>query len=210
MRRILASLTLIALAGGAVLYGAASFVDTETSVDNTITTVSLDLQLGDGNEGFGEDPLGDSVLESWVRLQVKPGDDLACASILARNVGSLDGAHMAITVSNEIDDPPGPESDTADGTTTGLLMAAYVELTSLSWDGAGNLLPVVNPNLDGVPGRSLADIELQGGFSGLPGLLGTPPDGPQALNLCFLFRSDAGNDFQGKTLLTDVIFTLTQ
>lgn len=208
MRRILASLMIIGLVTGALAFATASFVDTETSEDNTISTGSLDLQLSDGDEGFGVGD--DGVSESWVRLDVKPGDDLACASILARNVGSIAGGSMDITVFNDIDDPPGPESDTGDGTTTGLEMAAYVELTSLTWDAAPNLLPWVNPDLDGVPGPSLADVELQGGFSGLPGLLGTPPDGAQGLNLCFLFRSDAGNDFQGKTLLTDVIFTLQQ
>ncbi len=204
MRRILASLMIIGLVTGALAFATASFVDTETSEDNTVSTGSLDLQLMDNNEAFG-----DGVSESWVRLDVEPGDDLACENnIVATNVGSIAGGSMDITVYNDIIDPPGPESDTGDGTTTGLEMAAYVELSSLVYDGV-ELLPLIgDPLSDGVPGPSLADIENQGGFSGLPGL--PPSPGGQSFGICFEFRSDAGNDFQGKTLLTDVIFTLQQ
>ena len=205
MRRLLASLMVIGLVAGAVAFGAASFLDTETSEDNTVSTGSLDLQISDGNEDFG-----DGVSETWVRLNVKPGDDLACASISAKNVGSIAGGSMDITVSNDIIDPPGPESDTGDQTTTGLEMAAYVELTWLVYDGVPLLPLILDPNSDVVPGPSLADVENQGGFNGLPGLLQTPPDGAEALNICMEFRNDAGNEFQGKTLLTDVIFTLQQ
>ncbi len=205
MRRLVASLALLGLVGGTLAYGFASFVDTETSDGNVVSTMAgPDLQLSDGDEDFGN-----GVSASWVRLNVKPGDDLQCATISAKNVSPTTGSAMDITVVNTIDDPPGPESDTEDGTTTGLEMAAYVELSSLMWNSQ-NLLPLVDGTLDGVPGKSLADVELQGGFTGLSGLLGTPPDGAKALALCFSFRSDAGNDFQGKTLYTDVVFTLRQ
>ncbi|HWQ27402.1 MAG TPA: hypothetical protein VNN12_00070, partial [Dehalococcoidia bacterium] len=207
MRSLLMSLALLGLVGGVVAYGFASFVDTETSENNVVSTgVGPDLQLSDSDEAFELGP-GDGVTGSWVRLNVKPGDDLQCATISARNVSPTTGSAMDIQFVNTIDDPPGPESDTGDGTTTGLAMAAYVELSSLMWDSQ-NLLPLVNGGLDSVPGKSLADLQMQGGFTGLSGLLGTPPDGAKALALCFQFRSDAGNQFQGKTLYTDVVFTL--
>jgi hypothetical protein len=88
-------------------------------------------------------------------------------------------------------------------------MAAYVEITTLIYDSS-NILPQVDASQDGVGGRSLADLELQGGIQGLAGLREDPPDGTNALAICLLFREDAGNDFQGKTLLTDVIFTLRE
>lgn len=205
MRRLVASLALLGLVGGTLAYSFASFVDTETSTGNVVSTMAgPDLQLSDDNEDFAN-----GVSASWVRLNVKPGDDLQCATISAKNVSPTTGSAMDITVVNTIDDPPGPESDTGDGTTTGLEMAAYVELSSLMW-GSENLLPLVDGSLDGVPGKSLADVQLQTGFTGLFGLLGTPPDGAKALALCFSFRSDAGNQFQGKTLYTDVVFTLRQ
>ncbi len=210
MRRVFTSFITVGLAAGAVIYGMASFMDMETSAGNSITTrAGPDLQLSDIDEDYGFDPLGDSVLESWVRLNVEPGDDLACASISAKNAGPATGNTMAIQFANDILDPPGPESDTADGTVSGLQMAAYVELSSLTWDGAPSLLSSVDPTSDGVPGKSLADVELHGVFSGLPGLL-SPPGGAQALNLCFEFRSDVGNDFRGKTRLTDVEFVLSE
>lgn len=209
MRRLLASLMVLGLTGGVVAYGFASFVDTETSADNVVSTMAgPDLQLSDDDEAFDLGP-DDGVTGSWVRLNVAPGDDLQCATISARNVSPTTGSATDIQMVNTIVDPPGPESDTGDGTTAGLEMAAYVELSSLTW-GSQNLFPLVNGALDGVPGKSLADVQLQGGFTGLGGLLGNPPDGAKALSLCFQFRSDAGNQFQGKTLYTDVIFTLRQ
>lgn len=209
MRSLLMSLVALGLVAGVTAYGFASFVDTETSENNVVSTgAGPDLQLSDDDEAFELGP-DDGVSASWVRLNVKPGDDLQCATISARNVSPTAGSAMDISMKNTIVDPPGPESDTGDGTTTGRDMAAYVELTSLIWNGQ-NLLPLVDGARDGVPGRSLADIEIQGGFTGLSGLLGNPPDGAKALALCFKFRSDAGNQFQGKTLYTDVIFTLRQ
>ncbi|HXF51207.1 MAG TPA: hypothetical protein VNM43_05965 [Dehalococcoidia bacterium] len=209
MRSLLTSLAVLGLVAGVTAYGFASFVDSETSENNVVSTgAGPDLQLSDDDEAFELGP-DDGVTGSWVRLNVKPGDDLQCATISARNVSSTTGSAMDIQFVNTIDDPPGPESDTGDGTTTGLQMAAYVELSSLLWHSQ-NLLSLVDGALDGVPGKSLADVELGGGFTGLSGLLGTPPDGAKALALCFSFRSDAGNQFQGKTLYTDVIFTLRQ
>lgn len=205
MRRVLVSLITVALAAGAVIYGVASFQDTETSAGNSITTGSLDLQLGDGNELPGAPPLGDSVLETWKHLNVAPGDYLNCSTITAQNLGSIDGSEMAINLSHEISDPSGPESDTADGAVTGDNMAKYVLFTIAGWDGV-NLMPLI-ADVDGVPGKSFEDITAAGGLPGLPGILA---GGSQSLFICYEFSSAAGNDFQGKTLLTDVQFVLTQ
>jgi len=206
MRSLLLSLAVLGLTGAALVYGLASFVDSETSAGNVVSTAAgPNLKLSDSDEDFA-----DGVTGSWVRLNVKPGDDLQCATISAKNVSPTAGSSMDITMKNTIYDPLGPESDTGDQTTLPVDMAKYVELYSLAWNGQ-NLLPLVDRAADGKPdSKSLADVELQGGFTGLSGLLGTPPDGTKALALCFKFRSDAGNDLQDKTLYTKVVFTLRQ
>jgi predicted ribosomally synthesized peptide with SipW-like signal peptide len=208
MRAIWLSVSVLVMSAALAVFiiGAtlAPLSDSETSTGNTVAAGTLDLKLSDKDEDFG-----DGVSESWKRLNVSPGDDLQCATITLKNVGSLPGASTELYASNSIIDPPGPESDTGDGTTTGLEMAAYVEITSLIYD-SGNILPQVDPTRDGVEGRSLADLELQGGIQGLAGLIQSPPNGTNALAICLLFRADAGNDFQGKTLLTDLIFTLRE
>lgn len=206
MRAICLSLLLMGAAVAVLIGGAtlAPMSDSETSRGNTVAAGTLDLKISDDDEDFG-----DGVSESWMRLDVRPGDDLQCATMALKNVGSLPGATVDLEVSNDIDDPPGPESDTGDGTTTGLEMAAYVEITALIYDSS-NILPQVDAGQDGVDGPSLADLELQGGIQGLAGLHETPPNGTNSLAICLLFRADAGNDFQGKALLTDVIFTLRE
>jgi len=114
MKQVMLALTVILVV--AVLAGVgtyASFSDIETSTGNYLETGSLDLQLGDDApivvrsdntieyppaiaEGFGEDPLGDSVTETWLLPGADVGDSVD-SCVYVRNVGSLSGGdHLDI------------------------------------------------------------------------------------------------------------------
>lgn len=109
---IIALVTIVSVASLATVGTFAHFSDTEESKDNYLETGSLDLQLGDdapivmrsdGNtehpsaiaEGFGEDPLGDSVTETWLLPGADVGDTVD-SCVYVRNLGSLAGDHLDI------------------------------------------------------------------------------------------------------------------
>ena len=112
-RVLLALITILSVASLATVGVLAHFSDTEESRDNYLETGSLDLQLGDDApvvmrwnsttpeypggtaEGFGEDPLGDSVTETWLLPGADVGDTVD-SCIYVRNVGSLSGDHLDI------------------------------------------------------------------------------------------------------------------
>lgn len=108
---LLALITIIAVASLATLGTFAHFSDTETSPDNVLETGSLDLQLADWDEGFTDDPLYDSVTQTWYYLGsyppgMSPGDSLEAAVYLT-NVGSLTGDRLdiyCVIVNTELDD----------------------------------------------------------------------------------------------------------
>jgi len=122
---IIALVTIVSVASLATVGVVAHFSDTEESRDNYLETGSIDLQLGDEApvvkrssgaienpsaiaEGFGEDPLGDSVTESWLLPTADVGDTVS-SRVWVRNVGSLSGDHLDIYCTiNNID----PEGDT--------------------------------------------------------------------------------------------------
>ncbi|MBA7672334.1 hypothetical protein ES703_80510 [subsurface metagenome] len=113
MKQVLLALTVILVVAALAGVGTyASFSDIETSTGNYLETGSLDLQLGDDApvvirkdttieyptaiaEGFGEDPLGDSVTETWLLPGADVGDTVD-SCIYVRNVGSLSGDHLYI------------------------------------------------------------------------------------------------------------------
>ena len=101
MRQVLLALiTIIAVASLAAVGSYAHFSDTETSADNVLETGSLDLQLGDWDEGFTDDPLYDSVTQTWYYLGsyppgMAPGDSLH-ATVYLTNVGDSAGDHLDI------------------------------------------------------------------------------------------------------------------
>ena len=112
MRQVLLALiTIIAVASLAAVGSYAHFSDTETSPDNVLETGSLDLQLGDWNEGFTDDPLYDSVTQTWYYggsypPGMSPGDSLEAAVYLT-NVGDSAGDHLdiyCVIVNTELDD----------------------------------------------------------------------------------------------------------
>jgi len=120
MKQVFLALTVIMVVASLAMVGTyASFSDIETSQDNYLETGSLDLQLGDDApvvmrsgsttpeypggtaEGYGEDPLGDSVEETWLLPQADVGDTVN-SLVWVRNVGSLPGDHLDVycTINN--------------------------------------------------------------------------------------------------------------
>ena len=113
MKQFLLALTVILVVASLAGVGTyASLSDIETSTGNYLETGSLDLQLGDDApvvirkdgtieypstiaEGLGEDPLGDSVTETWLLPGADVGD-IVDSCIYVQNVGSLSGDHLDV------------------------------------------------------------------------------------------------------------------
>ncbi len=109
---ILALIVIVVVASLAGVGTYASFSDIEVSTDNYLVTGSLDLQLGDDApvvirkdgtieypsaiaEGIGEDPLGDSVTETWLLPSADVGDTVD-SCVYVQNVGSESGEQLNI------------------------------------------------------------------------------------------------------------------
>ena len=121
MRQILLSLiTIIAVASMGAAGTYAGFVDTETSAGNFVQAGSLELQLGDyipfpndpsdgdppwtSDEDFGEDPMGDSVTETWDHILgypqgMTPGDYLK-GQMKLQNWGTVNATGLDISCVN--------------------------------------------------------------------------------------------------------------
>ncbi len=117
---IIALVTIVSVASLATAGTLAHFSDTEESKDNYLETGSIDLQLGDyetyppagpppysvEDEDYGDDPMGDSVIETWHYLPgypggMEPGAGNTLASMVKlRNVGDNEATSLVITCSN--------------------------------------------------------------------------------------------------------------
>lgn len=200
-RKMLAAFLLIGLAAtiaGAGLY--AYLVDTETSTGNMFASGTFDLKIRNGDESWK-----DGVVSTWTMSNMKPGD--TCSGIVGlKREGTISADHLEITCSNSVTDPPGPESDTEEGTTD---MDAAMEITHMRYyDDAWSidLLALLNDN-NGNGIKDLDDFEAQG-FDDL-----TPPDGATWFEMDLRFNPPSGfnpNDYQGDILTTTITFTLNQ
>ena len=116
---IIALVTIVSVASLATVGTFAHFSDTEESKDNYLETGSIDLQLGDTktfppagppysvpDEDYGDDPMGDSVIETWHYLPgypggMEPGVGHTLASMVKlQNVGDNEATSLVITCSN--------------------------------------------------------------------------------------------------------------
>jgi len=203
----------------------ASFSDIETSTGNYLETGSLDLQLGDeapvvirsnGDieypeaiaEGFGEDPLGDSVTETWLLPQADVGDTVT-SLVWVRNVGSLPGDHLDVYCTiNNID----PEGDTVIPKDEMLVInyLTYYNTSTLPlvWNsGEGYNWPYVS-DYDNDGRITLHDLEMYG-IRNLP-----VPDGAfTRLEMSVTFDVPSGvdpNQYQGDETQMSLMFALMQ
>lgn len=202
MRRMTV-LGLLVIALAASMIGAATlayFSDTETSSGNTFTAGTLDLKIKDNNE-----PWSDNVSRTWVLENLAPGDSRSCVieQIEFRNFGTVAGSSITIGCSNSVTDPPGPESDTEEGTVD---MDRMLQITTLTY---GDGFPVVDlaPMIVDFNGNGWVDLDdlENAALTGLPA-----PSGTGHLQMSVCFRPEADNDYQGDTVVMDLNVTLLQ
>ena len=195
----LASVVLVILAGA--MFGAGTmsyFSDTETSTDNTFQAGTwVDLKISDRDEGFR-----DGVTATWTASNMNPGDTIGPYSVSLENWASIAADHLEIYCSNIVDDPPGPESDTEEGTTD---MDWAMEITAMTYNGYDLLAELSDSNGNSI--KDLDDFEAQG-FDNL-----TPPPpskgGTVSFSMTIGFHPTLGdNDYQGDTLTTTITFIL--
>lgn len=212
-RLVLAALVFTLVAGLAGAGTFAYFQDAETSTANSFTAGTLDLELCDPDEGWR-----DGVSATWVLSSLAPGDtSTVMYEVGLRNAGSVNGNHVRITFSHDIDETlnpveadTNPNSDPAD-------LARYVEIRHMDYNGhcfVGSLTTpghtIVDANGNGW--IDLDDVTLPDNAPALDNLTAPMLNGANAKNfhIALGFRPEAGNDIQGDTLITTVKFTLNQ
>jgi predicted ribosomally synthesized peptide with SipW-like signal peptide len=196
---------LIAIVG--MLAGAgiwAYFSDTETSTGNVFTAGTLDLKVGDWNEDYG-----DGVTATWTLSNMKPGDTIGPYSVFLRNFGSIEADHIEIKCTNTVTDPPGPESDTEEGTTD---MDKAMEITILAYNGNNLLNTLTDLNGNGI--IDLDDFENSNEGQGFDNITPVPAANQgttRTFTMALKFHPTlADNDYQGDILTTTITFTLNQ
>lgn len=228
MKEIVSALIVIlAVASLATVGTLAHFSDTELIPDNYLETGSLDLQLGDetpevmrsdgtteyplddGAEGHGEDPLGDSVTETWLLPNADVGDSVN-SCVYVRNVGSLSGDNLSIYCSIENIDLYGGTSNKDEMLVINTLIYYNTASISIVWtDGGGqHCNPSYMANMDSDPRITLHDLKLHG-IPGLP----VPNSTFTRLEMSITFDVPDGIDldqYQGDETRMTLTFNLVQ
>lgn len=106
MKQVLLALTVIIVVASLATVGTyASFSDIETSQGNYFGTGSLNLQLKDGNEDYGQDPLGESVTMTWdyelpYPTGMQPGNSLV-GTVWIRNIATANASRLDVSCFTE-------------------------------------------------------------------------------------------------------------
>ena len=208
VKKTLFSLMAILLAVGLVGGGAfAYFSDVETSTGNTFTAGTLDMQIKDV-----DDPWGDGVTATWVSPDWKPGEEVN-ATLQVKNVGSVDAYFFYVNATN-LSEGEGltPESET--GAVCDIASQIYVTWFELKVNGwtVGNWAPWIanwGPFQADGAGEPLTLRELVDDIYG-PMLVGS---GVLAANegneiqviMTLQFNPNASNDYQGDQCSFDLV-----
>ena len=213
-KKILASLVIIGILGFALGLGTyAYFFDTADSTGNTFTAGTLDLQVRDSDEGWG-----DSVSGTWCTPSNWAPGEYFEAWIEMRNIGSIGVTHIRVRGTNL--------EESVDGFADHIFLKTviYSEYWNYSSNTPGttrNEYNITNAIIQyyGMDTNNDGKISLKefitwcNTYSMLffegPWESGEPylnPGGakPQVLRLGFLFDPEAGNDFQGATASFDL------
>ncbi len=183
----------------------AYFSDIETSEGNTFTAGTLDLKIKDQDpQGSPDWYYGDGVTATWTMSNMKPGDTVN-GWVRLRNDGSIKADKLDIDISNTVVDPPGPESDTKEGTDD---LDKHMFISHLNYTYyTGTVKADLNDlsDVDGDANISLDEFESQG-LHNLP----APPDQDRyyTLYMTLQFDPSAGSDYQGDILNMTMTFTL--
>jgi len=201
MRRLSAWLIYALLAcwlGSEALGGTIAPFTDDASASSEISAGTIDLRVSDANEDF-TDAL---VSHTWELKNALPGDPPVCGDVTLKNFGNRDASSVSISITNS--------------GTGGVAMASEIIATTMTYGAGNDLLPLIDGGLDGHAGKSMRDLELLNGGSGITGqagLFAAPPfgpDGTRAFVMCLQLHPDAPNSLQGQTWLGTVTFTLHQ
>lgn len=212
MRKLLLSMLTTLLVTGLLAGGAlAFFQDTETSSGNAFIAGTLDLTLGDDNEGPG----ADGVTATWTMSNMAPGVTVVGPKcVYLQNGGTIAADHIEISFSHSIDDSPNVESDT-NWSSVPAEMAEWIEILSMSYNGT-NFVTAPYNDANGNGFFDLEDVTMSP-YTDVGGPLDdlVPPPNPNNVgqrSFCMELKFNAGatNDIQGDILTTVVTFTLNQ
>ena len=210
MKKILVSLSIIGVVaviavGSTVAY----FRDVETSTGNTFSAGTLDLQIRDQNN-----PWGNGVTGTWSATDMKPGDEYSfdVPFVWLRNVGSINADHLEITCDYSIDENDCLEPETnCENIPDDMAKEMIITRCEYYQDGVWsvNCLTNLNPkwrieDQDGDNKITFYDLK----NDKLDDL--TPPNPWTTFEMSVKFSELAGNDFQGDTFDLTMIFTLNQ
>lgn len=209
LRIVLASAVLLAAAG---LGTWASYSDTASSVGNQFVAGSLDLLIKNNDSSWMQTI--PEIKPTWVMKNMAPGDLMdydysQTRQIDLRVAGSVPAATIKIGVSNTVVDPPGPSSDTEEGTTD---MDTMMEIVWAEYENSERYV-LVDPaaplagmiadvNGNGYP--DLDDLE-NGPVAGL-----NAPSGTGRFQMQVRFHPDADSDYQGDSVVSAFTFTVSQ
>lgn len=163
----------------------------------------MDLKIKDQDEDYK-----DGVTATWTMSNMMPGDSVT-GWLKFINKGDSAADHLTVNCTAITIDPPGPESDTEEGTTD-LDKEMIIAEMRYYYDYNGNgykqidCLSLLN-DMNGNGNKDLDDLEAQ--------TIALPPPGmtdAYATNLSMIiqFSQDAGNDYQGDILNSTFRFTL--
>jgi spore coat-associated protein N len=188
----IAALIVITIAGVGTF---AFFNDTESSANNIITAGTLDLKTNDAN-GV------DSVLTVQ---DLAPGNSVGPATVELKNAGSIDAAHMDISVTYSENDGTEPGDPGLAADVSQDEFAAQLKVNTLRYGATDLLTKVTDANANGF--KDIQDVS----NSDLTGLLGL--DSAATANFVIevtLDGASTGNDFQGDGINITLNFDLQQ
>jgi len=171
----------IGLIGGAFAY----FTDVETSTGNTLQAGTLDIQIGDNNEGYGNVPVTASFLSpsGWA-----PGQSFVTDPVYFKNVGSIPIKYIFGTLGNM----KGEDGTTVDPEEAGIndiysyiILEAYLEKAGNS---TGTPVSGSGPDADGF----YTEVFDEDNANAYLDFWGRPTDGSISL-LDLLYANSAGS-----------------
>lgn len=161
----------------------------------------LNLTIKDPDEDYGE-----GVTATWTMSNMMPGDSVS-GWVKFLNKGDTEASNLTINCTSVTIDPPGPESDTEEGTTDLDKQMIITEMIyyyqSTEQIDCLSLLPDLNENGN----KDLDDLEAQTIDLPAPGMTDASAT---TLTMTIQFSQEAGNEYQGDILNTTFKFTLIQ
>ena len=208
MKTILSAIFTVALVS--VLVGAGTFAyytDSETSVDNTFTSGTMDLYMTNHDE---------DISAEWTYFNMAPGMDYDTGELNLWNDGTIEADHVEMTFTTICTEMGTEESDTLDGAEG---MDEYLQVLYMIYENGDDIEFVSNAfgytwntaYIDDANGNGYIDLDDLNGvtFDDLPAPPANHADNYE-FRMGVAFHADAGNDYQGDKCELIVDFTLNQ